>query len=499
MLRQTSPVRDVVSHVFVPVTQQLVDKFLTELGLKEIFDNKVYINSDSTASSTSTNDDHNPKLKENKISVNMSYNLNPMTLKWPTATFNHVLGGPNFLNNEHDIIPVFYDILTQTTLVERESPANIEMTISMDFVDRVYATEAVNRLVTMYTNGEKIIVSDLAYNYPIPAPIYTTIYGLYKYLGNDVVNLTAANIVSYYGSFLVGPDVILDASNAATYVDTQQEIRKDDFVTYLSKFSGGRIGTNVNRHVPNGKKELVVKKNNAQVIAQIDYDGGKSDAIGNNQSADIYRVEFALTLQFSRCNMMHLSYPIVVQNQMISEELVTVDPKGSYRKPNEDHPYFSINLYKRLMEGNRVVAPEIVNIPWYDDWKLGTSSPLRKFGFREFLTVALTLDNVGVENGTSVIDITTDLPYALIPEILDLYALHGADCLDYESPVFIGVYANDFQVETDELEFDGTTLTIHRQDINPVYRLVFAEYIGDPNAAISSLRVLNYDIIAKRQ
>lgn len=498
MLRQTAPVRDVVSHIFVPVTHQVIEKFLTEMGVKNTFDNKVYINSDSTGGSTSTNDDHNPKLKENRVSVAMSYNLNPLTMKWPTATFNHVLGGPNFLNTEHDIIPTFYDNRIQTTLVERESPANIEMTVSMDFVDRVLATEAVNRLVSMYTNGEKILISNIAYNIPLPKSIYTSIYGLYKHINNEVVSLTSDNIESYYGSTLVGPDVVLSADNAATYVDTDQEILKDDFITYINKFSGDRISYNVNRHDPQYRKELVVKKNNGQIVTQIDYEGGKSDAIGTNDSADVYRVEFNLTLQFARSQMLHLSYPIIVMNQSVQEELVTFSEIGSYREPNEDHPYFSINRYQTLLKNNRVVPPEVVSIPWYDAWSPSDNSPLRAFGFKEFLSVAFTLENVGVVDGTTVIDLTSDLPYSLIPEITNILAEYGAACLEYEAPLHVAVYANDYQVETSELEFDGSILTVKRQDIYPVYRLVLAEYIGGPRAAISTLRVINYDIIAKR-
>jgi len=497
MLRLTSPVRDVVSHIFVPITHQLIDKFLSDLGLKKIFDNRVYINSDSTGSSTSENDDHNPKLKENRISVNLSYNINPMTVKWPTATFANILGGPNFLYEEHDKIPLFLDLITQSAVVEKDVPANVELTISMDFTDRVHATEAVSRLTTLYTNGEKILISDLAYNYPVPADIYTTIYGLYKMVNNDTVLLTAENVEAYYGTTLVGPDEVLTADNASTYIGTEQEIKKADFLDYLVQYSGGRIGYNVNRHDVGGKKEIVVKKNNAQVIAQIDYDGGKSDAIGTNDSADIYRVEFALTAQFAKVGFLQMAYPIIIQNQLVEEGLITVNPDRSFRDPREDHPYFSTNLYKKLMENSGVVTPEVVKIPWYDGWT-PPHKPLRRFDYREFFTCAFTLDNVGVENGTTTIDITNDLPYPLIQDMLDLYAEYGENCLFYDSPVHIGVYVNDRQVDPSELDFDGAILTVHRQDILPVYRLVLAEYIGGPYAAISTLRVLKYDIIAQR-
>lgn len=457
MQRLTTPVRDVVSHVFVPITQQITDKFLSDLGLKDIFKHKVYINSDSSASSESENDDHNPKLKENRALVNMVYNLNPLNVKWPTATFNDVLGGSNFLYNLQDTIPLFQDTRTQTTVFEKCSPANIELTITLNFVDRVLATEAINSLIMLYTAGEKVLLSDFAYNYPMPVDIVTTILGIYKH--------------------------------------TPME---EEFLDYLVSISGGRISYNVNRHSTGTKKEIVVKKHNAQVVAQIDYDGGKSDAIGTNDSADIYQVQFALTLQFAMPRMQVMTYPIIVQNQVLPEYLITTNPKGQFRKPDVDHPYFSWEYYRELVNKNRVVTPEVVNIPWYDGWSPNTGSPLRKFNYREFLTVAFTLDNVGVVDGTTSIDITSDLPYALIPEVLEQYALGGESCLGFDKPFNISVYVNDVLVDSTELEFDGTTLVVHRQDINPIYRLVLSEYIGGPNGSINTLRVIKYDIIAQR-
>lgn len=499
MLRLTVPVRDIISHVFVPLTHQIIEKFMEELGLKDVFDNKVYINSDSTGSSSSENDDHNPKLKEDRVVVDMDYNLNPMTVEWPTTSFVNILGGPNSLVHEHDIIPMYLDVRTQTTVVERECPVNLKLTVNLNFTDRVLATEAVNRIVTCYTNGEKILVADLAYNYPIPQEVYTIIYGIYKMVPNDIVDLTAENIEGYYGYTLVGPGVVLDADNAATYVDTQQEIEKEDFLTYLTKFSGGRISHNVNRHSRGPKKELVVKKSVAETITRIEYDSGKPEASGTNDSADIYQVSFGLTTQFSRCNMLQMSYPIIVQNQTIPSELVAVNPNGANRQPDKDHPYFSTNMYKDLMESRQVVSPEVVNIPWYDDWSPKSITPHRKFQYREFLIVAFTLDNVGVENGTTTIDITNDLPYELIPEVLAKYAEQGPTSLWYDEAFNIAVFVNDIPVDSSELVFDGSVLTISRQDINPVYRLVLSEYIGEPYDTLSSLRVIAYDLIAKRQ
>jgi hypothetical protein len=458
MQRLTAPVADMISHVFMPITEQVVYKLLNDLGLKSIFDNRVYLNSESTGGSTSENEEHNVKLKENRIDVNMVPNLNPMTVKWPTATFNNILGGVNSLSRLENGVPVFLDVQTQMSLLEQLCPTGIELTVDMKFVDRVLANEAVNRVVTQYTAGEKIFVSDLAYNYAIPESVYTAMYAIYK-----------------------------------------MTPMQDDFLTYMSKFSGGRISVNVNRHDISGKREIVVKKNNAQVIAQIDYDSGKADASGTNQSADIYQVSFALTVQFARIHMLHLSYPVIVMNQPVMDSLITTNRNKSFRNPGEDHPYFSWIYYQKLLDSNMVVAPEVVNIPWYDDWNPPVNSPLRTFKYREFLTIALTLDNVGVPDGTTTIDITSDLPYQLIPEILESYAEYGSACLDYDSPFHIAVYANETQIDRSNIEFDGTVVTLHRQDILPVYRLVLAEYIGEPYGSINSLRVINYDLIAKKQ
>ena len=91
MLRMTAEVDDVYANIFYPITEQISAKFVKELDLGKFFKNQYYINTDHSASSNSTDGSGNAKLNENRFTVDMKYNLNPMRVKWETTTFANVL------------------------------------------------------------------------------------------------------------------------------------------------------------------------------------------------------------------------------------------------------------------------------------------------------------------------------------------------------------------------------------------------------------------------
>jgi hypothetical protein len=460
-LRQTSAVKDMYVNVTEPVSRQIIYEFLRKLDMLEIFNNEIVIKSADSDTSSGTDEDGNAKLHENKAIVTLNHNLNPNSVKWETTTFRNLIASGDSMSQMLNIKPLFYDLQTQATLIEREVPYNVILETELQFKDRVSANEAMNKIYTSYTNGEMIAIQDIRYEYPLPDDVVTQLFGVYKMRGQDPANL-------------------------------------DEFMLYLSDFSGGRINANINRHDIDGKRQVMVMRNCLNVVVGIDFSQEQADAEGVGTSTDLYKINLTLTAQFSRCNMVSQTHPIVIYNTMVPENmLIGVDPREAERLPGKVHPYFDIDKYRKWVDGQFVAVPEVVKSPWYDPWDVPVHSAIRRLNYREFLICALTVEDPEDEMVVTTINLETDLPYPLIPEIITELKISKDRALHFLDKFSVAVYVNNFPIEPTYLSLvDGVTLVIQNREIYPVYRLIISEYIGKPNGTITNFRVGNYDIVA---
>lgn len=465
MFRVTSQVRDVISHIYLPLTEQITYKFLNGLGLDKVFENKVHINSVASSHNKSSDENNNPIITDTRCTVNMEHSNNPLGTKWETTTFNHAIGMGIPLRKFGDHRPTFYDLETQTTLTELEVPSTVTLNFEMNFIDRVDANETANKIYTAYIDGDKFYINDLLFNYPVPEDIYTQLYGIYKLKTSD----------------------------------------PSDFLDHLNRFSDGRIVTNVNRHDPQGSKQIVVRKTLHQSIAQIDFSEDMPSANKEGDSVKSYTVSLSITLQFSRTTMMMLSFPPVVLNKHLPKQLIPVHEDGQYKPVKSAvHPYFSFDKFNEYMENEKANdVKEVVRLPWYDPWKVPTDQAPKLFNQQEFLTAIITLDDITNENGTTVIDLedlVSDDDMGLAPQVIDVLKDLGPSALCFDSLINVAVYVNDVPLEPSSLTLDGgTVLTIPNRHTYPVYRLVISENGGIPYGVIDTARVIRYDIVTNRQ
>lgn len=461
LLRQTCPVRDLYTNVTEPVAQQIIYKFLRDLDMLHIFNNEIVFKSSNSAASSGTDSEGNAKLHENKATVTLTHNLNPNSVKWETNTFRNLIAAGDQFNHIGNNKPLFYDVQSQAVVTEREVPYNIILETELHFKDRVSATEAMNKIFTQYANGEMITVQHLRYDYPLPLEVISQLFGVYKLSGGDESSL-------------------------------------DDFLQYLSDYSGGRITSNINRIALGGKRQIMVSRNNLYAVIGIDYTQEQADSEGVGTSTDLFKINFTLTVQFSRCHMLTQAHPIVIYNQMVPKEmLLGVDPDESYRKPDEVHPYFSFDKWLDAQKGLIKKPAEVVKLPWYDPWTVPEYSALGMLEYQEFLQIALTLDSPEDENGTTTINLETDLPFPLIDSIITSLKKSKGNALYFTEQFSVSVYVNNFPIEPSELSLeDGVTLIIPNREIYPVYRLIISEYIGKQNGTLTPFWVGQYDVIA---
>jgi len=459
MMRRTASIRDTFTNITYPVAKQAIFNIINTLDIDDYFKGKVFINSDSTAASSGTDEQHNAKLNDNRLVADIKHVLDPREVKWPAYSFAHAMNDGGSSVTLQNTKPLFFDIVTQTSVFERTLPFNIVLDVTMSLQDRVAVEEIMDKLVSNYVTGAMVYLQDITFSYPLSPEIYGILFGAHKLMGNDITS----------------------------------------YVSYLSSRSGERIGLQVNRNSPTADKELIVQNNISNVLMEIDYNVAKADKEGEGKSTDLYTINFSVTLQFGRPTMLTVQYPIVMNNQMIPQDMVYGVNQENLRKHETVHPYFTHN---KLCEWSKGATSDhnvpAVRIPWYDNWRAKSTCALVQLKYREFYSIVFTIDDVDNAQGVTTIDLVNDLPYPIVPEVMDVITEQGAKSLFMTETFAVSVFVNDVIAEPTTLSLENNILTIPNRELLPVYRLVFSEYIGKPYGTLNPFRVLIADIIAER-
>lgn len=454
MLDIISTIPDIFHTGLHTVSQQIMLNTLKRLGLEDYFENNINYKSIGTTISDSTNDSDEIKLKQNRIDVDIHTSSATGDQKWETTMSVHEYQQSltHLSNRNHK--KIFYEPIGQFAITEYEKPLTITMTCVMMFDDMVSAIGAIQRVSSLCSYG--VLQQDLSFSYFLPPAIYIRLYELMLLTGRP----------------------------------------KTEFIEYLSTWSGGRIDRTINRHNHNDKA-LSVQRNKAGVIVSLECDQGEPEPVGGtDNSPDMYSVTFTLITQLSMCNMMGLSYPIVVNNKLVPRSLVPIEDYELHSPKSITHPYFAIDRYRNLIKQEKpIVNDDPYRIPWYDNW-YPESKGLAKRYEPFFITVVL-LDDIENEDGVTNVNLETDFPKPLIPEVIETLKEQGTSSLMYDERINISVFTNDILVEPSTLTLtNGVELSIPNRNRTAIYRIVisaddFVRYKALP------IRVINQDIIHK--
>lgn len=461
----TASVGEITTHCLDPVTEQAVRNFINTLGLKDVFKDNIYINTDHTSTSKTTDENHNPKLLDNRFTCQATPVLNPLNIKWPTVNSNTFVGRGTPLSNIHNVYPVYQDLKADTNLVEHNVPCSINMECSMSFKDRSVGYEVASRLHNTYRDGELLLPTDLLYDYPLPEDIYTILYLVYKLRG---LNTT-----------------IKDDGNPYTFLE------------YLREYSNNKISVNVNRNTSRKGFELIVQTSCYNCLAQIEYEQDKPDIQKSNQSTDLYILNFTITIQFSRVDLLYLSYPVVINNQLVPYEYVPYDIRETYTTSDPISPFMAFK--NRTDDTRQVEVSNVLQYPRYDRWVVPKNSGFKKIRYEEFFVAVLTLD---LDLPSTDIDLTGDLGggVGLRPEVITQLQKQGTASLYPYDMYNIAVYSNEFLIEPSSMTLtDGTLLSIPNRNKNRTYRLVLSVTHDVFSDVLGSSRVIKYDIISNLQ
>ena len=452
MLISSCGVSENIVHVIYPLASECSRKILSMLGLLEYMENHIYINSDFHGPSRSWKDQISRRaiLDEEKFEVNIKFNNNTTGLKWDVTSPGQHLDPAVHRRDTMSVEPLFYDPATGIHVIERYMPCNIEMECALSFTDSVAAYDTVVNMTNTFNRGELMLLTNFSYDYQFPLPILKDLYQLGRMKG----------------------------------------IGKGKFMDWFKACSKNQLQLLKAKNPDNPRHELVVHKEMYEVLASIDYNPDQPATKAEDKQPVLITLNFNVTLQFGRVNMLYLKYPIVVNNTLVPESLVHVPKDEAYGRLIRllRHPYLYLDP---MYQENKMLYKLPVRNPWYDNWQLPTYSQHKSVTFRTdpFFIGVLTLDNekcnccheeeciCECDNKYTVIDLYEDLDqFKLTNKVLEYFAKHKEKCLDVASEFNVTVFADNTQVHPNVLKFDGRYLKIPNNiNSKQVIRLVLGK------------------------
>lgn len=433
-------------HIIEPIADQSLRFVIGRLGLSGLME-EIQIVSDFRDVSKATDDNKNAKLIDYRVRAKLNPSVNPTNNKWDGYKTAIDLGNGNAIVRQEDVTrkkrpwtgndftgrdySIFHDEDLFVDITEWNVGSTLSMEVKMDFHDLTPAQDALSAIFATFTNGDMVGYVPVQYDYPIPEDIQLVLKKIYWM--SD-----------------------MEKSNEA-------------YAEWLNKKSIGFLSWNTNRNNVN-VRELVGLKNNTQALFLIECSQDQPE-VGNNR----FTVNFNLTVQYSRTNRLIMDYPIIINNQLIPFDYV---PCTKEERQMNRGPFMwqnsAVNLYwhQQYKRDNPIPAM----YPWWDKWELPYHSIIAKKGFRPIFIAAITLDDVDDPEGVTILDLKEGLPgYTLRDDLLQMLSKLKDRALHFAGTyINVAVFAHDYQVNPNLVEFDGRYLKLLSRQKGSIYRLVIS-------------------------
>ena len=433
-------------HIIEPIADQSLRFVIGRLGLSGLME-EIQIVSDFRDVSKATDDNKNAKLIDYRVRAKLNPSVNPTNNKWDGYKTAIDLGNGNAIVRQEDVTrkkrpwtgndftgrdySIFHDEDLFVDITEWNVGSTLSMEVKMDFHDLTPAQDALSAIFATFTNGDMVGYVPVQYDYPIPEDIQLVLKKIYWM--SD-----------------------MEKSNEA-------------YAEWLNKKSIGFLSWNTNRNNIN-VRELVGLKNNTQALFLIECSQDQPE-VGNNR----FTVNFHLTVQYSRTNRLIMDYPIIINNQLLPFDYV---PCTKEERQMNRGPFMwqnsAVNLYwhQQYKRDNPIPAM----YPWWDKWELPYHSIIAKKGFRPIFIAAITLDDVDDPEGATILDLKEGLPgYTLRDDLLQMLSKLKGRALHFAGTyINVAVFAHDYQVNPNLVEFDGRYLKLLSRQKGSIYRLVIS-------------------------
>ena len=437
------------STTFDMTIRQITKSVLHDLNISEYIDDKsISINNDRNFDSSS--EDENEALRlgsDNRCIITSEEITNPKNIKWMMDHLSSKMShGRSSLNTETKI-PLFYDQDSDIRLYELSQSCNIKLSFKIFFKDKDLATKLESLIVNKYHGDAAFNLHDINYSYPIGMDVASSMMYLYK----------------------------LKKSYNKTYVN------------YLQEYSTKEISLDVSKH-DNNEKRLMVRKNNLNTLALLEYDQDKPMAKEAGKLSSGWEIEFEYTLQFSKPDSLSLTFPSVIENQLVPNEMIPMGHDSNFKSVDlcglfQEHTF---NAASNLFYNYKHI---ITRLPYYDNFYPTPNMPINLNKFKPIFISVLTLDD-----GITSINLNKLGDIKLHPTCLELIEKHGKDIFNLDGIFNISVYSNGYLVDASKLTIDSSlTIFFKLSDRIKRYHLVLSEATDEQYMTMKYLSLLlNY-------
>ncbi len=431
----TRPISELTDHIFMPVCQQLSHRILDILGYADVVGDNIYINTEWSAHSKTSNTNDVPNVNKNRLSIEAEVQMNPNQQKWEAYTFKHTTAyglGKNLINSQEDI---YHDDKNRVKVVELISPVTINLNCELVLTSSERAFQTPLQLFNGYENGTVATYTDLFFDYSIPKPIVNVLVHVWK----------------------------LDRDGG--------EPAGVSFIDYVKRRTDN--GWTVVKHKDLDEYELTVPRYNLKSLAALEYSGDKPTGNMENKLATSYTIQFTYTVQFGMPNMHILQYPCVIYNQLIDGAYI---PNDETIRFNEMPEYRVDTAFQHYDMSERLKHQEYIHLPWYDDWDIPVTTKLHSDCYRPLMVMHILIDEVPGLYTTIDLREDADENYKLTPHIRMLLNNEGCLCTDRHAPVNVALYRDDTELLPNKDFFvdNNLQLSFKARDIYSHYRIIIS-------------------------
>lgn len=431
-------ITELQTHIYKPVMDQVCQLILQRLGYDKIIGDRIYINTDFTTHSQTSTIENDAVIGSTAFRVDAQVRANPSSQKWEFYTFHHTAAygiGNRQLNNSFS---TYIDKDNLVRMVELRSPMTIEMNCELSLPTADIAYQVPQELYNAWGTGDIIDYVDLVYDYPVPKVLVNVLHAIWRL---DRVGGQPAGV---------------------------------SFGAYIAKHTDGTYGLTVNRSdLDNPEKmEMTLRCFNLKALFSLEYSDDRPQAEKQDRMPTAYTISFVATVQFGLPTINILQYPVVITNRSIPKELIPIDRYNRFNRIAERHHGHADEYYDKYHNHPRFAQAS--QTPFYDDWRVPSTSFTCKYGKEAAVILHLTVDEN--ENLETVIDLSVlkDPAFGISNFVKEILYQQGEKSMENEAIYTVALFKNDKQLlpykdfsfnEDLQLKFKARNLYAH-------YRLV---------------------------
>ena len=432
----TRSIPELVDHIFMPVCQQVSHRILHMLEYEDVVGDQIYINTDWSTHSVTHDKNDNANIGQTRFSMDVNIQLNPTSQKWDVYTFHHTTayGFGTVLRDRQE--PIYYDAPNNIKIVQMVSPVTMMMNCELFLASAELAFQTPAQIFNGYETGSIHTYTDLFYDYPVPKPILSVLYGIWSM---DRVQGKSAGI---------------------------------PFVQYIKSHTNNTW--NIHKHREKDEFEIVVPAYDLKVLNVLEYSDDKPQGIMEDKIPVGYSIPFVFTIQFNIPTLMIMDYPCVINNQLVPDRYISRDTNIRFNAMPESRHGTAYGPYE-----NSVKYPLVKywRVPWYDDWYLPGNTTMHTKHQYQSIVMHLLIDEDKPQFATTI-DLLEDYDpsYKLADTTHAILKLLGSNCTDPHAPMCVWLFRDNTELKPNEDFYvdDNCVLYFKATDLQYHYRIAIS-------------------------